>query len=294
MDEEATRRRGPGDRLRAGGGGGDSGPCLVVVEGEGSAGLAVALDREVTIGRDPACDVVLPSEDVSRRHARVSPDGEGHLLVDLESTNGTHVNGWQVSKRLLVNGDRIQIAGFTVRYFAAGAVEARDLEEVARLARRDPLTGIANRRAFEEALARAFARARRDGFQISVVAADVDHFKQVNDRLGHPAGDAVIAAVAGRIGSGLRDGDLVARVGGEEFAVLLPGTGTAEAVEIAERLRARVSEAPISVPGGSVAVTVSLGCATLQGEDEEPVALLARADAKLYEAKIAGRNRVMS
>ena len=293
MTDEATRRRRPGEQP-APGGGADTGPRLVVVEGEGSAGLAVALDREVTIGRDQACDVVLPSEDVSRRHARVAPDGDGHQLVDLGSTNGTHVNGWQVSLRRLVNGDRIQIAGFTIRYFAAGALEARDLEEVARLARRDPLTGIANRRAFEEALARAFARARREGFPISVVAADIDHFKQVNDRLGHPAGDAVIAAVAGRIGSGLRDGDLVARVGGEEFAVLLPGAGTSEAAEIAGRLRTRVAESPVAVPGGSVPVTVSLGCATLLGEDEEPVALLARADAKLYEAKIAGRNRVMS
>jgi diguanylate cyclase (GGDEF)-like protein len=266
----------------------------VVVECEGTAGLAVSLDREVTLGRDPACDVVLPSEDVSRRHARVSPDGDGHLLVDLGSTNGTHVNGWQVGKRRLVSGDRIQVGPFTIRYFTAGALEARDLEEVGRLARRDPLTGVANRRAFEEALAKAFAQARRTGMSLSVVAADVDHFKKVNDRMGHPAGDAVIAAVAGRLGGALRDGDLVARVGGEEFAVLLPGAGLAEAVEIAGRLRVRVAEAPINVPGGAVAVTVSLGCAALLAEDEEPVSLLARADAKLYEAKIAGRDRVMS
>jgi len=292
MTDEATRRRRPGEQVPTPASAPDTGPCLVVVEGEGSAGLAVALDHEVTIGRDPGCDVVLPSEDVSRRHARVVPDAEGHQLVDLGSTNGTHVNGRQVTRLRLASGDRIQIAEFTLRYFAAGALEARDLEEVARLARRDPLTGIANRRAFEEALARAFARARREGFPISVVAADIDHFKQVNDRLGHPAGDAVIAAVAGRIGSGLRDGDLVARVGGEEFAVLLPGAGTAEAAEIAGRLRMRVAQSPVAVPGGSVPVTVSLGCATLLGEDEEPVALLARADAKLYEAKVAGRNRV--
>jgi diguanylate cyclase (GGDEF)-like protein len=265
----------------------------VVVEGEELAGLSIALDREVNLGRDPACEVVLPSEDVSRRHARIVLEEGGHTLLDLGSTNGTTVNGWTVTRRRLRSGDRLQIGPYTLRYFQAGALEARELEEVGRLARRDPLTGVPNRRAFEEALARAFAHARKHGLSLSVVAADVDHFKAVNDRLGHSAGDEVLAAVAGRLAAALRDGDMLARVGGEEFAALLAGAGLAESAEIAGRLRARVAEAPVVAGGAAQAVTVSLGCAELGPEDEEPVALLARADAKLYEAKIAGRNRVV-
>jgi len=292
MVDEATRARKPGEPPRGGAAGG--GPRIVVVEGEGLAGLSVPLDREGTLGRDPACEVVLPSEDVSRRHARITLDGDGHLLVDLGSTNGTQVNGGSVAQRRLAGGDRVSIGPFTLRYFEAGALEARDLEEVGRLARRDPLTGVPNRRAFEEALARAFAQARRSGLPMAVVAADVDRFKAVNDRLGHAAGDQVLAAVAGRLAAALRDGDLVARVGGEEFAALLPGAGLDEAVEIAGRLRARVAGQPVVALGEALAVTVSLGCAALLPGDEEPVALLARADAKLYEAKAAGRDRVMS
>lgn len=293
MVDEATRKRGPGDGPAASAAAGPS--RLVIVEGEALAGMSLALDREVTLGRDPGCEVVLPSEDVSRRHARVTPEEGGHLLVDLGSTNGTHVNGWNVSKRRLVAGDRIQIGPFTLRYFDAGALEARDLEEVGRLARLDPLTGIANRRAFEEALGRAFANARRTGIPLSVVTVDLDHFKIVNDRLGHVAGDAVLAAVAGRLAGSLRDGDLVARVGGEEFGMVLPGAGLAEAIEVAERLRMRVASSPIVVNAGdALAVTASFGCATLGAADEEAIALLVRADTKLYAAKASGRNRVMA
>jgi two-component system cell cycle response regulator len=124
---------------------------------------------------------------------------------------------------------------------------------------------------------------------------DLDHFKAVNDRLGHAAGDAVLAAVAGRLAGALRDGDLLARVGGEEFAALLPGAGLAEVLDVAERLRLRVAEAPVVVRGGdALPVTVSIGCAVLVGADGEAIALLARADEKLYAAKAAGRNRVVA
>ncbi|MFT3913621.1 MAG: GGDEF domain-containing protein [Anaeromyxobacteraceae bacterium] len=290
--EEATRKRAPRDAGAEGSGTGES--RLVIVEGDAVTGLSVGLDREITLGRDPGCDVVLPSEDVSRRHARVTPEGGGHLLVDLGSTNGTHVNGWNVQKRVLRSGDRLQIGPFTLRYFDAGAIDARDLEEVGRLARLDPLTGIPNRRAFEETLGRAFGNARRSGLSFAVVTADLDHFKVVNDRLGHVAGDAVLSAVAGRLAAALREGDVVARVGGEEFAVVLPGAGLAEAIEVAERLRMRVAESPIMVSDDALAVTASFGCAALAKDDEEAIALLVRADQKLYAAKTAGRNRVMA
>jgi len=119
----------------------------------------------------------------------------------------------------------------------------------------------------------------------------VDRFKAVNDRHGHAAGDAVLRELAARASAAVRAGDLAARIGGEEFALLLPGAALPNALELAERVRAAIAAAPVDAGGTPLAVTVSLGCATL-APGEPPTALLARADARLYEAKRDGRNCV--
>lgn len=289
MDQDRTRVRPPGAEDPAAGG-----YCLVFVAGEGALGLRVPLDGELLLGRDAACAVPLLAEDVSRRHARVVPEGGGHVLVDLDSTNGTFVNGRPVGRHRLAPGDRVQVGPFVARYLRAGDAEAAALAALADLAQRDPLTGLANRRTFEEALRREVARARRSGAPLAVAALDVDHFKRVNDAHGHPAGDAVLAAVAARAAAALRAGDLLARVGGEEFAALLPGAGLAAAAEVAERVRAAIAGAPLEADGRSLSVTASLGCAALEPSDPDGAALLARADARLYQAKRAGRDRVVS
>ena len=265
--------------------------CLVFVEGEAALGRVVVLSDEIVLGRDPAASVPLPGEDVSRRHARVAPDGDGHVVLDLGSTNGTFVNGEAVRTRRLAGGDRLRVGPYAAVYVAAGDASARALEDLARLARRDPLTGLPNRRALEDALAREVPRAARAGAPLAALVLDVDRFKQVNDRHGHAAGDTVLAAVAARAAAALRAGDLLARVGGEEFVALLPGADLAAAVEAAERVRARVAAEPIPAGGSLLVVTLSAGCAALApGEGGE--GLLARADAKLYEAKRGGRDRV--
>jgi len=151
----------------------------------------------------------------------------------------------------------------------------------------DPLTGVPNRRFFEQRLAEEVGRLRR-GTPAALALVDVDHFKQVNDRHGHPTGDAVLRRVAADLGGGLRDSDLLARWGGEEFAVLLPATGPGQAREIGERLRRRVAAS-----GETPAVTVSIGLAPgVAGEGA--AAWLERADRALYAAKAAGRDRVMT
>lgn len=288
MADESTRIRPPGEPPR----GGEA--CLVFVEGEAVLGIRVPLGGEVVLGRDPSCAVPLPGEDVSRRHARVAPDDDGHVVVDLGSTNGTWVNGAGIRSHRLQAGDRIRIGPFVAAYLGAGDPEDRHLEDLARLAHRDPLTAVANRRAFEDALAREIARAIRAGTPLAAVLIDVDRFKQVNDAHGHPAGDAVLAAVAARAQAALRASDLLARLGGEEFGVLLPGADLAQAAEAAERIRARIAGAPVDALGHALAVTVSLGCAVLLAGEEDGRGLLARADAKLYEAKRGGRDRVAS
>jgi diguanylate cyclase (GGDEF)-like protein len=284
----------PGDATRSGPAaeerrGGDA--CLVFVEGAQVLGLTVPLDREVVLGRDAACAVCLFADDVSRRHARIAPDGDGHLLVDLGSTNGTLVNGRGVDAHRLRSGDRVRLGRFVARYVAAGDPEGRELAELALASRRDALTGLPNRRAFEEDLAREAARAAREGTPLSVVVLDVDRFKAVNDGYGHAAGDAVLRGVAARAAAVLRAGHLLARIGGEEFAVVLAGADLARAAEIAERMRASIAGAPLDAAGLAVPVTASLGCAAL-ASGERPGALVARADARLYAAKHGGRDRV--
>lgn len=162
-------------------------------------------------------------------------------------------------------------------------------ETIERLARTDVLTGLANRRALQEAFERESARGKRLGEHLSLIMADLDHFKSVNDRYGHGTGDQVLARIAAVLASQLRPYDLAARYGGEEFVLLLPGTSIEGAISVAERVRKAAMEVEVSgVPGP---ITISLGVATWR-IGETPEELIGRADAALYQAKSAGRNRV--
>ena len=161
------------------------------------------------------------------------------------------------------------------------------VHELEQLSLADPLTGVGNRRAFDEAVAEELARARRAGAPLGLVVLDVDHFKRFNDRHGHQAGDDVLVAVARVLGDVARIEDRACRVGGEEFAVLLPGADESAAAAVAERIRAGVAAAPAAEP-----ITVSLGVAATRGEHDAGT-LFAEADERLYAAKQAGRNRVV-
>jgi len=153
----------------------------------------------------------------------------------------------------------------------------------------DSLTGLANRRVFEQELRRRFAEWRRHGMPFSVLMVDVDFFKKVNDSLGHLAGDSVLKEVASTLRATMRETDLVARFGGEEFAVILAASGAADASQAAERARVGIARTPCDYDGGSVPVTVSCGVAQAT-TDDTPERLIERADKALYAAKHAGRN----
>jgi diguanylate cyclase (GGDEF)-like protein len=162
-------------------------------------------------------------------------------------------------------------------------------ESIERLARTDALTGLANRRTLEEVAYREIARVERFGEGLSVILADLDGFKSINDQYGHIIGDQVLARAAEAFGKRLRPYDLAARYGGEEFLLLLPGTSICDAVTIAERIRSEVAK--VKVSGFTGPITISLGVANwMTGETSEQ--LFARADAALYKAKNSGRNRV--
>jgi diguanylate cyclase (GGDEF)-like protein len=161
------------------------------------------------------------------------------------------------------------------------------------LARTDDLTGLRNRRGLKVALLRELRRAERYGRDLSLMQIDVDRFKQVNDRYGHGVGDRVLQAVAKALQVGVRQVDVVARTGGEEFVVVAPETPLADALQIAERLRALVAGVSLPVGDQLVQVTISAGVASCRTTGRiDPQLLLRRADEALYRAKALGRNRV--
>jgi diguanylate cyclase len=168
------------------------------------------------------------------------------------------------------------------------------IDALVELSSRDALTGLANRRSFELALAREVDRVARSGESALLLVADIDHFKQVNDSFGHLAGDLVIRAVAGALARTVRPMDLVARIGGEEFAILLPNCPVAFGPQVAERVRQRVARSPVTTPEGRrIAFTISVGGAFApQWVRSTPGLWLERADQQLYRAKREGRDRV--
>lgn len=176
---------------------------------------------------------------------------------------------------------------------AATALEiVWEIEEVNRRAELDPLTGLANRRLFDESLQRELSHSDRFGQPVSLVLVDIDHFKRVNDSHGHEAGDAVLRAISRILADGVRTVDLCARFGGEELAILLPQTTAAGAFELADRLRRRIAGRPIKYNNAEIAVTASFGVASYPDVVHTRDALFQAADAALYAAKHYGRNCV--
>jgi diguanylate cyclase (GGDEF)-like protein/PAS domain S-box-containing protein len=179
---------------------------------------------------------------------------------------------------------------------AREAAEAREDElavrnrELERLAYTDPLTGVANRRALNDHLQSAIRHAQRHRGRIGIALVDIDHFKGINDRFGHDCGDHVLRTVAARMRATVRAGDVVGRLGGEEFLVIAREAGVEGMQRLSERIRAEVAAAPVDCAGTTIALTVSAGWAVWRGEPADE--LLGRADRALYAATAAGRDAV--
>jgi two-component system, cell cycle response regulator len=272
--------------------------CLVLIHRRDGLPFAQRIDLTravLRIGRDTKNDVVLEDREVSRRHARVEARGSGWLLMDVGSTNGTFLNDREVAGHVkLVCGDRLKVGSHVFKFLTGNDVESAYHDEIYKLSITDNLTGLPNRRALGDELAREFSRARRHRLPTCVLMIDIDWFKSVNDKFGHPAGDAVLANVARTVRAAVREGDLVARYGGEEIAVLMPQIELAAAASVAERVRASVEALATSYREERIRVTVSIGCAALTEADVDQQGLIQRADDRLYAAKHAGRNRVSS
>lgn len=271
-------------------------PILLRLDGV-SAGEVVSLAvLPATIGRHPGCAVMVDDAGVSRNHATISAAGGDLYVEDLGSRNGTFIEGDRVSRAKLTEGCLVQIGlhvGF--RFTVVDERQEQILRQLYRSSTRDALTSVYNRRHFDDRLAAELAYAKRHATDLSLVIVDIDFFKRVNDTYGHAAGDAVLKQVATVLAQQLRVEDVLSRVGGEEFAVILRGIGSVGAARLGERLRQAVERHPTNSAGIAIPTTISVGCATfaeLEGHGDKT--LFALADSRLYAAKRGGRNRVVS
>ncbi len=250
-------------------------------------------ERPVTLGRGETCDVRIVDQSVSRTHARIEAVIDGYELADVQSTNGTFVNDHPVVSHRLRDGDYVRVGNCIYRFLAGGNVEADYHEEIYKLTIMDALTETHNKRSLFQFLEYELARSERHQRPLSVVMIDIDHFKALNDRLGHLAGDATLRELAGCVRTLVRKVDLFARYGGEEFALVLPETPREGALTCAEQVRRQVESHPFQFEKETHEVTISLGVAATTGDAAlTPATFIAEADANLYRAKHQGRNCV--
>jgi two-component system cell cycle response regulator len=269
--------------------------CLVHIypTGTGMGARYPLGDIPLVIGRGTEADIRITDHSVSRRHARIQPGADGYYAIDLQSTNGTFVNDALAPMARLKDGDYLRVGNCIYRFLTGGNVESEYHEEIYRLTIIDGLTEIHNKRYLMEFLDRELARSERYGRPLALLLFDIDHFKGVNDQMGHLGGDFTLRELAARVRDGIRKEELFARYGGEEFAIVLPETPHEGAVHVAERIRTLVEAQPFSYEGHDYSLTVSIGVASTDGEvGLTPAELLRRADERLYQAKRDGRNRV--
>ena len=267
--------------------------CLIVIYGD-DLGRRIPLDtsKETIVGRSSKCAVQIDQESVSRNHCQVAFKSKTYSIRDLGSTNGTYVNDDLIDEINLRDGDQIKVGRTILKFIMGGNIEAQYHEEIYRLMTIDGLTEVHNKRYFHEALEKESSRCERYDRTFTMILFDIDHFKNVNDTYGHLAGDAVLRQLGMIVTGRVRRDDMVARIGGEEFAILLPEVKLDGGVEVAEKLRDMVEQTPFMFEGTNMPVTISLGVAEWNRTHSDPQDLVKSADEKLYEAKRTGRNKV--
>jgi len=259
----------------------DEGPeALVVRDAEHAWALPLfALDPArpvVTIGRSPRSDLVLPSDTVSRHHARLERRGDAWWVVDLGSVHGTRVDGERVQTARLRRGASLRFGDADVAF--GSAWYCRRLTESRHVPRPiDGLTGACSKWTLPGQIEPELEKARATGAPLAVAFFDVDSLARVNETFGHPTGDAVLREIAARVRARMRAGDILGRYAGDELVLVLPGVDLGQAVALAGAIRADIASSPV-VPGGAVvAVTVSVGVVLADPGERDPMAAVLRA-----------------
>jgi diguanylate cyclase (GGDEF)-like protein len=266
--------------------------CLVVIYGM-ELGKKFNLDTPtLIIGRSSKSDIQIDQESVSRNHAKIENTGKSVIIRDLGSTNGTYVNDDPVDEYVLRDRDLVKIGRTIFKFLTGGNIESAYHEEIYRLTTVDGLTQIYNKRYFMETLERELSRSQRYRRDLSLIMFDLDHFKLINDTYGHLAGDYVLKHVAQVVKAKIRREDMMARFGGEEFAIVLPEIDNENARQFAEKVRKLIEETVFRFDDARIEVRISVGVVTALEGELEVNDFIKRADGLLYDAKKSGRNRV--
>jgi diguanylate cyclase (GGDEF)-like protein len=269
-------------------------PALIMLEGDLPGQVFRIKPGRQIIGRRPECDIRVRERAVSGVHAEVIRVRDTITINDLASTNGTLVNGYRIRTPVpLVQGNLLKLGNCVFKYVDS-LLEVEFTESLHARGTMDQLTGAYNQSYLVAKLGFAIDTATETR-PVSIVAFDFDNFKQVNDQYGHAAGDHVLRASSALImAEFVRPEDLFARMGGEEFVIVLQATPVEAAVEIAERIRRRLEEGPFTYEGEDIRLTSSFGVCCATNALEQPEFVLLRADELLYRSKREGRNRVSS
>ena len=267
---------------------------LVRVDGPSNGQVFSLESAELVIGRSPGVGFRLNDEGVSRRHALLQRTRGHYFIQDLDSSNGTFLEGRRVKRAPLMEGDLVQFGPHASFRFCM--MDGKQEQAMMRLYEEttiDALTRVHNRRFMDKRFDEELAYALRHESELSVVMMDVDYFKNVNDRYGHTSGDIVLRRVAEVITDQLRTEDVLARYGGEEFLILLRGIPQSGANAVAERVRLAIQNTQLQIGRVTLRVTISGGCASLSGcPSKTKEDLLAQVDERLYRAKHDGRNQI--
>ncbi len=271
-------------------------PVLTVLTG-GASGMQFKVSKgTAVIGRAPNVELRVEDDGISRKHARIRAETGRAWVEDMGSRNGTFVNGTKITTTTeLLDGDKIQVGrGTIIRFGFQDDLDESFHENLMSSALRDGLTKLFNKRYFMERLDSELKFAQRHETALSLLMLDLDHFKKINDTQGHLAGDRVLSTIASVLLKAVRNEDVVARFGGEEFAIILRAIALEPAASTAERLRKLVESTKIALDGGKeLRATVSIGLANFPSTPCKTLEeLVEAADKALYRAKNAGRNRV--
>jgi two-component system, cell cycle response regulator len=270
-----------------------SSPCLVVISGKPLGKSFFIAKASMILGRDLTADISIGETSISRRHTEFQVTNEGIICKDLGSTNGTFINDQKCGSQLLVDGDLIRCGNTILKFLKEGKIENLHYEKMYDLATRDALTQALNRKAILELISEEYQRSSSRNLPLTLLLLDIDHFKNINDTHGHPAGDYVLKETCALImNKMIRSQDALGRYGGEEFALLLRETKLQIAVDVAERIRMAVEKQAYLFENKTIPVRISIGVATLDSTSKNSDELIATADRALYDAKNQGRNRV--
>ncbi|MFK7825600.1 MAG: diguanylate cyclase [Oligoflexales bacterium] len=266
--------------------------CLIQYSGINLGARYILSSNEMVIGRADDADITINETSVSRRHVRCSLKGTELQIFDLNSSNGTFINEARMkNKHILNDGDIVRLGKIILKYFAPNNIEKSFHDKIYRLATIDAGTQIFNKKYVFDSLERQFKYSRTYKRPLSCIFFDLDHFKKVNDKYGHEAGDYILKESAKLVGSCIRKDDIFGRIGGEEFVVILPDANTKIAYEFAERIRKKISKHQFKHGKNKIHQTISLGVSELHKSMKSHTDLLADADKKLYKSKANGRNR---